>query len=580
MKNTHSESEPTCKDAPLTASTSAGGPAYTFGQKIRLILRTIQARLRFIAILLVIGAAIGYWDTLKAYYAKWTRSAGEQQAASSDTEFFCPMHPQIIRDNAKDKCPICFMPLSKRKKGGGETEPLPAGVLSRVQLSPYRVVLGGVQTIEVTPQPLVKEITTVGFVEFDERRLAQIAARVKGRLDKVYVNVTGQMVSAGDKLASLYSPELVVTVNNLLDAKRSGNEDLLRSTRERLRLWDISDDQVDEILRTGKADTHLVIRSPISGHVIKKYQTEGKYVDEGMTLYEIADLSTVWIQAQVYEDDIAFLKPGVPAVAKSPAIPNKEFPGTLSFIHPHLDQATRTLTVRFDVPNPDHELRPGMYANVTLKVPMDAIARKSAADNRREGAKPTDSASMTGEAKILAIPESAVVDTGARKIVYREASPGVFEGVEVALGPRAGTLYPVLSGLTAGDRVATSGSFLIDAETRLNPAAGSIYFGGSGGSKTAPAATTTRASTPSDEDAEVTAVRAKLPAADRRLVDQQDLCPVLDGSRLGSMGKPVKVVIENRPVFLCCKGCEQEAKEHAKETLVKVEKLKSRTKIK
>lgn len=217
------------------------------------------ARLRFVAVLATIGLAIVYWDTLKAHYDRWTRPAAGVATASSNSEWFCPMHPQVVRDNSKDKCPICFMPLSKRAKGSGKAEPLPAGVVTRVQLSPYRVALAGVQTTEVAYQPLVKEIMTVGFVEFDERRQAQIAARVKGRIDKLFINVTGQTVRAGEPMATLYSPDLVVTVENLLDAKRSGSADLLRISRERLRLWDIGDKQIDQILETGQAETHIMI---------------------------------------------------------------------------------------------------------------------------------------------------------------------------------------------------------------------------------------------------------------------------------------------------------------------------------
>src|SRR5262249_17235610 len=165
----------------------------------------------------------------------------------------------------------------------GQEEPLPPGVVSRVQLSPYRVALAGVQTWEVSYQRLAKPIETVGSVEFDERKLARIAARVSGRsrIDKLYVNVTGQTVREGEPLADLYSPDLVVTVQNLLDAQRSGNRDLQRSARDRLRLWGINDDQINEILKSGKPITQVTIRSPISGHVIKKYQVEGEYVDEG-----------------------------------------------------------------------------------------------------------------------------------------------------------------------------------------------------------------------------------------------------------------------------------------------------------
>jgi len=516
------------------------------------------ARLRFIGILVAIGLVIVFWDTLFAYYDKCTRSAGKEQVASSDHEWFCPMHPSVIRDNSKDKCPICFMPLSKRKKGQATDEALPPGIVNRVQLSPYRVVLAGIQTWTVEYVPLTKKITTVGSVEFDERLQKQVAARVKGRIDTLFVNQTGEMVRAGDVLASIYSPDLVVAVQSLLNAHNNRNEVSLRLNREKLQLLDIDDNQMDEILRTGKANTHLKIRSPIDGHVLKKYVKEGQYVDEGMPLYDVADLSTVWIQAQIYEEDLAFLPPqerfhkktpdkkgGLPITATTRAYPNERFDGTLTFVYPHVDQDSRTVTVRFELDNPGHKLYPGTSATVELDVlpkQLSILAK-------------TPSAQLE-KGRVLAVPESAVIDTGSQQIVYREASPGEYEGVKVALGPRmvgpeGVPFFPVLSGLESGNRVVTAGSFLVDAETRLNPAAGSIYFGGSGLNKPGQSSSV-RPSTPDDEEAKVKANIARLTTeADRRAATAQHFCAIRQDTRLGAMGTPFKVMLKGQPVFLC-----------------------------
>jgi Cu(I)/Ag(I) efflux system membrane fusion protein len=544
------------------------------------------ARLRFIGILVLIGFVITQWDTLLNYYEKWTRPAHATAAGGGgDVEYFCPMHPTVIRDNAKEKCPICFMPLSKRKKGEAEAEVLPAGVVNRVQLSPYRVALAGVATWQVDYQPLTKQITAVGYVDFNERAEKTVAARVMGRIDQLLVNETGQMIQAGDVLASIYSPDLVVAVQNLVDAKQAGNRELLEATRTRLQLLGISDDQVEEVLTSGKAETHLKIRSPIRGHVIKKYVREGQYVQEGTPLYDLADLSTVWIQAQVYEDDLAFLpasrhdqgKPqGEPlaVTATTRAFPDEPFRGTLAFVYPHADQATRTVTVRFEMTNPDCKLRPGTTATVTLEVSparLAAIFPQAAVPQHRD---------MLAQGRLLAVPEGAVIDTGSQKIVYRQATPGVYEGVLVQLGPRmrgpnGATFFPVWRGLDPGDRVVASGSFLVDAETRLNPAAGSIYFGGSSGGKGAGSSVTTaRPTTPDDADAKVEAALAKLSDTDRQLAESQRFCPILEGSRLGSMGPPVKLMLDGQPVFLCCKGCRKKALADPQATLAKVQKLK------
>jgi membrane fusion protein, copper/silver efflux system len=534
------------------------------------------ARLRFLLILGVIGLVIAKWDWLVANYEKWARPADHEHAADSHYEYYCPMHPNVVRNTNKEKCPICFMPLSKRMKGEMTDEALPAGTVARVQLSPYRVVLAGVQTVPVGYHDLRKEITTVGTVEFDERGLRTVAARFKGRIDKLFVNQTGQWVRAGDPLASLYSPDLLVTVQNFLDARQAKKPDLEKTARDRLKQWGIEGDQLDEIVKSGKPIQHLTIKSPIDGHVLKKYPREGQYVDEGAPLYDVADLSTVWVQARLYEDDLTFLPKGhdpktgapsnpLPVSATVRGRPGETFEGKLSFVFPHVDPESRTLTIRFELDNPDHELRPGMTATVNLRIGLADLKDAVGGRLRIEGD------------KVLAVPGSSVIDTGAQKVVYRESQPNTFDGVEVDLGPRligpAGeTYFPVLKGLEPGDRVATSGSFLLDAETRLNPAAGSIYLGGSGGGRSS----AVRPSTPEDVDAKVVAALRELSPADRALAEKQRFCPIIEGSRLGSMGKPVKLVLDGQPVFVCCKSCVKEAEADPAKTLKRVAELKSK----
>ena len=573
------------------------------------------ARLRFVAVLVAIGAGITQWDTLVAHYEKLTRPVGDAAHVAGDAEWFCPMHPSVVRDNGKEKCPVCFMPLSKRKKGEASDEALPAGVVSRVQLSPYRVVLAGVQTWPVAYVPLTKQITAVGYVDFNERGFKTVSARVKGRIDSLISSETGKLVAAGDELASIYSPELNVTVQTLLDAQKRNNADLLKSSRNRLHLLDISDEQIDGILKTGVSNTHLRIRSPISGHIVKKYVREGQYIDEGMPLYDIADLSTVWIQAQVYEHDFRFLPiehhgdvsaDRLPVMAITQAFPDEPFHGFLSFIYPHVDQETRTVTVRFEIPNPGHKLRPGTTAEVLIDVPparVPAIARAVAESNRRAGgvsppvdagtadeSTPQSTEGLTPPARqeqlerlergeVLAVPEGSIIDTGRQKIVYRQVLPGEFEGVLVQLGPRmAGpndvTFFPLLSGLESGELIVTSGSFLVDAETRLNPAAGSIYIGGSSGGSSTPSKNV-RPSTPEDTDAKIDLALAKLSPDDRKLAASQKFCPILTESRLGSMGVPIKVLVKDQPVFVCCGGCSKQAAKEADATLKKVADLRA-----
>jgi membrane fusion protein, copper/silver efflux system len=234
------------------------------------------------------------------------------------------------------------------------------------------------------------------------------------------------------------------------------------------------------------------------------------------------------------------------------------------------------VTIRIEVDNPGHRLRPGSTASVTLRARAQDIRALSTAAQDERGAE------MLAEGRVLAVPESAVIDTGSQRIVYRESSPNVFEGVEVELGPRMSdpqgvTFYPVLKGLEPGEQIVTSGSFLVDAETRLNPAAGSIYFGGSGGSSSGSSTVTAvRASTPEDPDAKIRASLAKLSAEDRALAAAQKFCPVLKDSRLGSMGTPIKVMVDGQPVFVCCKGCEKKAIAAPAKTLARVKELKDK----
>jgi Cu(I)/Ag(I) efflux system membrane fusion protein len=421
------------------------------------------------------------------------------------------------------------MPLSPRKKG--EAPALPEGVLSRVSLGPMRVAQAGVRTDEVGYSPLAETLTTVGSVAYDERRLARISSKTKGmsRVETLAVNFTGTPVKAGEPLAELYSPELFQAVRELLIAQRSAHAarsatarallddggDLVRLGREKLALWGVTSAQVDAILARGKAETLVPILSPVSGVVVKKNVVAGQYVSEGEAMFEVADLSHVWIQAQIYENQIGLVRVGQAVEATVEAYPGEVFTGTVAFKDPALDPSSRTLRVRYDLENADGRLRPGMFATVTLRTPLAETPAFRALAVRNDTPAGQKVCPMThlklgamgapvgvevagrtvwtccdactprikaAPAKylarlatpprdaVLSVPESAVIDTGTRKLVYVETEPGVFEGRAVVLGPLSGDRYPVLDGLSPGDRVASAGSFLIDAETRLNPA--------------------------------------------------------------------------------------------------------------
>jgi len=596
------------------AAPAAREPSYaeelpmTRWRKFRLVVKVVELRLRFIALMTITGLVFAYWDTLWNRYDKWMRPAALGHVAVAGIEYYCPMHPQVNQDEP-GSCPICGMTLAKRKKG--EKATLPEGVTARVELAPFRVAQAGIKTVEVAYAPLAQTLTTVGNVAFDERRIANIVAKVPGktRVEKLYVNVTGQGVEVGQTLAELYSPELSQAIQELLTATRRTDEraelktdlgrsllddrrELVRASVEKLQRWGITQAQIDEILRTGKTDFKFPILSPIRGNVVRKNVVEGQEVQGGFAMFEVADLHTVWVLAQVYERQLGLIHLGQPVEASVEALPGKTFSGKVEFIQPNVDPSTRTVEVRYALDNPGLRLRPGMFATVSLKtaiadvpeVQLRLAARRPKGGARRTGNLTADeqkicpvtdaelgtmgppieveaggrkfwtccdacppkveaepakylaklasllpliavepaastpeqqkTCPVTGaklgsmgdpvgvevegrrvwtccpacppklkaepakylarlapppEDEVLSVPESAVIDTGTRKVVYVESEPGVFDGREVVLGPRVGNRFPVLEGLAAGEKVAGAGAFLIDAESRINP---------------------------------------------------------------------------------------------------------------
>jgi Cu(I)/Ag(I) efflux system membrane fusion protein len=349
--------------------------------KIWTFIKILFVRLRFILVFVVVGLVVGNWNWITNVVDRYTRPGKGSDLVSGDHEWFCPMHPSVVRNEPNAKCPICGMPLSKRKKG--EKTQLPAGVLGRLQLSPYRVRQAGLATEEIGYRNLAREIRTVGLIEWDERRYADISARVAGRADELFVNFTGGRIQKGDPLYTLYSPDLVSTQDEYLlalkaveDAQGAGPEAagrtrrLADSSRERLRLWGISAEQVAELEKSKKAKTHLTITSPVAGIVVKKDINAGHQVDMGDDPYTVVDDAVVWMQAEVFEKDMAVVRTGQKVEIHTEAFPGRSFEGTVAFVAPEVSRETRTVKVRVDVANPDLAFKAGMYVTAHLRVPL------------------------------------------------------------------------------------------------------------------------------------------------------------------------------------------------------------------
>ncbi len=401
-------------------------------------------------------------------------SAGEEkhthataaEAANEPEMWTCSMHPQIQLPEP-GKCPICFMDLIPVETGGGEElDP------NQIRMSETAVQLAKIQTTPAVRGYAEREIRMVGKLDYAESEVAYITAWVPGRLERLFVDYTGATVSAGDHMVHLYSPELIATQEELIQAikaletfKESGSlvltrtaNETLESAREKLRLYGLSAEQIAGIERRRKTENYLTIKAPIGGVVIHKDALEGMYVETGTRIYTIADLSTLWVFFDAYESDLPWIQYGQRVKFTSPSFPGEQFEAKINFIDPVVDPQTRTIDVRAVVANKDGWLKPGMFVRGVVHSRLDADGNVVAEDQP-----------VTEDAPLL-IPASAPLITGKRAVVYVEVPDEdgtVFEGREVLLGPRAGEAYVVKEGIEEGELVVTNGAFKIDSELQI-----------------------------------------------------------------------------------------------------------------
>ena len=391
---------------------------------------------------------------------------GGAPAATGPGAYYCPMHPEVTSDDPNATCEKC---------GGMKLVPKPAAAASTasegvpglvpVTLTPERVQLMGMRTAAVVREALATELRTVGTVTTTETGLAVIQTRFAGWIEALRVTQTGQRVTKGQILATVYSPELLAAQQEHLNAVRWGaapdggalsglSSGLAGDSRHRLELLGIAAPEIDALERSGQPNRAIPVRSPVGGYVIEKNAVEGSYVQPGTALFQIADLSRVWVLADVYEYELGRVKVGQSASIELASYPGETFAGKVAFVYPSLDAATRTLRIRIELKNPGLRLKPGMYGNVAVQL---------------------------DRAEALVVPADAVVDTGALQYVFVAKTGGTFEPRKVKTGARAGGKVQVLAGVAAGETVVTTANFLLDSESHLQA---TIL----GGGPTAPAA--------------------------------------------------------------------------------------------
>ena len=393
--------------------------------------------------LVAAALAVGYWLGA-SHDAARQPPATHASAEKQERKVLYYRNPMGLADTSpvpkKDPMGMDYIPVYE-----GE-EPAKAGT---VKISPDKVQLLGVRTEAAVERELRRAVQAVGTIQANERLLAKVTPRFEGYIEKLHVNTTGQAVRRGEALMEVYSPEIVAAQEEYLIARAGGSEPVMQRMAEavlqRLRNWGIAESELETLRTEGKARRSLTLRSPAAGVVLAKPSVQGMRFMPGETLYEIADLSTVWLVAEIFERDLGLVKAGQVARLRILAYPEREFTGKVVFVYPTLDPNTRTARVRIELPNSAGLLKPSMFGNVELQ-------------------------GGGGRGKVLAIADSAVLDSGARQVVLVERGEGQFEPRDVKLGMRAEGYVEVLDGVRVGEQVVVRANFLIDAESNLKAA--------------------------------------------------------------------------------------------------------------
>ncbi len=417
------------------------------------------------AIMLAAGILIGW--LMKSPSHNHEPEALENSKTGAATTWTCSMHPQI-RQSEPGQCPLCGMDLISIDDNASEGDPL------ELKMSPTAMQLANVQTAVIGYGMPAREVRLNGKVQPDERRIFSQVSHLEGRVEQLQVNFTGESVRKGQKLASIYSPTLVTAQEELFAALKIKDMQpaLYHAAREKLKNWKLTDSQIDNIIAAGKSQERFPIIADVSGIVMKKKVNLGDYLMRGMPLYDIVDLSRVWLLFDVYESDISWVKVGSMVTFTVQSLPGQTFTGKVSFIDPVINPNTRVAAARVEMANPGGRLKPEMFASGIVKT------------------------QLAGKKESLVAPKSAVLWTGERSVVYVKNTSekgAVFMLREVALGPLVGEGYLINAGLEPGEEIAVSGAFSIDAAAQLagkpsmmSPEGGAVMTGHQHGGSTAP----------------------------------------------------------------------------------------------
>ncbi|HKK81619.1 MAG TPA: efflux RND transporter periplasmic adaptor subunit [Prolixibacteraceae bacterium] len=407
----------------------------------------IKRNYKTIAIALVAGVLLGWLLFGNAEGVKNSNNEAtqtEHEHSEEQTTWTCSMHPQIKQDEPGD-CPICGMDLIPQSSMGNDDDNINP---DEIMMSESAAKLAEIQTTKVKREVPENTLFLQGKIKPDERNIAELTARFGGRIEKLFVNFTGQQVQKGEKLATIYSPEMITAQRELLEAMKfkESRPQLYRATRAKLKLWDLSNEQIDAIEQQGEPKNYFDVLSPISGTVMNRHVAKGDYIKVGNPLFRVVKLTNVWVLFDAYETDLPWIEIGDSVHIKINAIPGKAYKTTVSFIDPFIDPQTRTAKVRAELNNNDRKLKPEMFATGTF--------RSEIAINTKE----------------LMIPKTSVLWTGKRSVVYvkvpdRENPSFIYR--EIELGAEAGDNYVVADGLHEGEEIATNGVFKIDAAAQL-----------------------------------------------------------------------------------------------------------------